>query len=68
MTVQKDLDFKDQTKDDAINNFIIQTKSRPHTQCFMIEAAFDSELDEDPLKDAHDQTIPVTVVANSKVV
>ena len=68
MTVQKALDFKDQIEDDAINNFISQTEPRSHTQCFMIEAAFDSELEEDPLKDAHDQTIPVTVVANSKVV
>eukprot|EP00253_Pinus_taeda_P019997 PITA_19997 len=68
LTVQKALDFKDQTEDDAINNFISQTESRSHTQCFMIETAFDSELEEDPLKDAHDQTIPVTVVANSKVV
>ena len=34
----------------------------------MIEAVFDSELEEDPLKDVHDQTIPVTFVANSKVV
>eukprot|EP00253_Pinus_taeda_P012024 PITA_12024 len=68
LTVQKALDFKDQTEDDSINNCISQTESRPHTQCFMIEAAFDSELEEDPLKDAHDQTIPMTVVANSKVV
>eukprot|EP00253_Pinus_taeda_P013007 PITA_13007 len=68
LTVQKVLDFKDKTEDDAINNFISQTESRSHTQCFMIEAAFDSELEEDPLKDAHDQTIPVTVVANGKVV
>eukprot|EP00253_Pinus_taeda_P019898 PITA_19898 len=68
LTVQNALDFKDQTEDDAINNFISQTESRSHTQCFIIEAAFDSELEEDPLKDAHDQTIPVTVVANSKVV
>eukprot|EP00253_Pinus_taeda_P035930 PITA_35930 len=68
LTVQKALDFKDQTEDDSINNFISQTESRSHTQCFMIEAAFDSELEEDSLKDPHDQTIPVTVVANSKVV
>eukprot|EP00253_Pinus_taeda_P028738 PITA_28738 len=34
----------------------------------MIEVAFDSELEEDPLKDPHDQTIPVIVVSNSKVV
>eukprot|EP00253_Pinus_taeda_P017006 PITA_17006 len=64
----KALDFKHQTEDDAINNFISQTESRSHTQCLLIEATFDSELEEDPLKDPHDQAIPVTVVANSKVV
>eukprot|EP00253_Pinus_taeda_P006581 PITA_06581 len=68
LTVQKALDFKDQTEDDAIKNFISQTESRSHTQCFMIEAAFDSELEEDPLNNLHDQTIPVNVVSNSKVV
>ena len=34
----------------------------------MIEATFDNELEEDPLKDTHDQTIPVTYVTNSKIV
>eukprot|EP00253_Pinus_taeda_P028534 PITA_28534 len=34
----------------------------------MIKAAFDSELEEDPLKDTHDHTIPVTSVANNKIV
>jgi len=68
LIVQKALDFKDQTEDDDINNFISQTESRSCTQCYMIEAAFDSELEEDPLKDVHDQTIPMTSVANSKVV
>ena len=34
----------------------------------MIEAAFDNELEEDHLKDTHDQTIPVTSIANSKIV
>ena len=34
----------------------------------MIEVEFDNELEEDPLKDTHDQTIPVTSVANSKIV
>jgi len=68
LTIQEALDFKDQTEDDAINNFISQTELRSRTQCHMIEAAFDNELEEDPLKDTHDQTIPVTSVANSKVV
>jgi len=68
LTIQEALDFKDQTEDDAINKFISQTKSRFCTQCHMIEAAFNNELEEDPLKDTHDQTIPVTSVANSKIV
>ena len=68
LTVQEALDFKDQTEDDAINKFINQTESTSYTQCFMIKAAFDNELEEDPLKDDHDPNIPVTSVANSKVI
>ena len=34
----------------------------------MIEVAFDNELEEDLLKDTHDQTIPTTSVSNSKIV
>jgi len=34
----------------------------------MIEAAFDNELEEDPLEDTHDQTIPTTFVSNSKTI
>lgn len=34
----------------------------------MIEATFDDELEEDPLKDTQDQTIPTTSVSNSKTV
>ena len=68
LTIQEALDFKDQTEDDAINNFISQTESGSCTQCHMIEAAFDNELEEDSLKDTHDKTIPVTSVANSKIV
>eukprot|EP00253_Pinus_taeda_P020816 PITA_20816 len=68
LTIQEALDFKDQTEDDAINNFISQTKLTSRTQCHMIKAAFDNELEEDPLKDTHDHTIPVTSIANSKIV
>ena len=68
LTFQEALDFKDQTEDDANNKFINQTESTSYTQCFMIKAAFDNELEEDPLKDEHDQIIPMTSVANSKVV
>ena len=44
LTIQEALDFKDQTKDDAINNFISQTEAESCTQYHMIEAAFDNEL------------------------
>ena len=32
----------------------------------MIEAVLDNEIEEDPLKDINDQTIPTTTVSNSK--
>ena len=32
----------------------------------MIEAALDNEIEEDPLKDINDQTIPTTTIYNSK--
>eukprot|EP00253_Pinus_taeda_P030657 PITA_30657 len=67
LTIQEALEFKDQTEDDAISNFISQTELT-HTQCHMIKAAFDNEVEEEPLKDAHDHTIPVTSVAHSKIV
>eukprot|EP00253_Pinus_taeda_P012276 PITA_12276 len=68
LTIQEVLEFKNQTKDDAINNFISQTELTSRTQFHMIKAAFDNEVEEEPLKDAHDHTIPVTSVAHSKIV
>ena len=32
----------------------------------MIELAFDNELEEDPLKDTYDQSIPTTSISKSK--
>eukprot|EP00253_Pinus_taeda_P002517 PITA_02517 len=68
LSIQEALEFKDQTEDDAVNNFISQTELTSHTQCHMIKATFDNELKENPLKDTHDHTIPVTFVVNSKIV
>eukprot|EP00253_Pinus_taeda_P032295 PITA_32295 len=68
LTIQEALEFKDQTEDDAISNFISQTELTSRTQCHMIKAAFDNEVEEEPLKDAHDHTILVTSVAHSKIV
>ena len=36
LTIEEALDFKDQTEDDVINNFINQTEYRSHIQCHMI--------------------------------
>lgn len=38
LTIQESLEFKDQTEDDAINNFISQTELTSHVQCHMIKA------------------------------
>jgi len=68
LTIEDNIDFKYLTEDDIINNFINQSKSRSHVQCHMLEAAFDNELEEDPLKDTHDQLVPTTSVSNSKTI
>eukprot|EP00253_Pinus_taeda_P028979 PITA_28979 len=68
LTIQEALEFKDQTEDDAINNFISQTELTSRTQCHMIKAAFDNEVEGEPLKDVHDHAIPVNSVAHSKIV
>ena len=68
LTIEEALDFKDQTEDDVIKNFISQVESRSHIQCHMIEERFDNELEEDPLKDTHNKTIPTTSVSNRKIV
>eukprot|EP00253_Pinus_taeda_P008113 PITA_08113 len=68
LNIQAALEFKNQTEDDAISNFISQTEPTSRTQCHMIKAAFDNQIEEEPLKDVHDHTIPVTSVAHSKIV
>lgn len=59
LTIEYALEFNDQTKDDIINSFINQPKTRSHLKCHMIEATFDNEVEEYPLKDTHDQSIPI---------
>lgn len=68
LTIEDAIDFKYQIEDDVINNFINQVESRSRVQCHMIEATFDNELEEDPLKDTHDQTITTTSVSNRKTI
>lgn len=68
LTIEDSLNFKDQIEDDVINNVINQSESRSHVQCHMIEATFDNELEEDPLKGTHDQSIPTTSISNNKTI
>eukprot|EP00253_Pinus_taeda_P033590 PITA_33590 len=68
LTIKETLDFKDRIEDNSTNNFISQDKTRSHIQCHMIEAAFDNELEEYPLKDRHEKTIATTSVSNRKIV
>eukprot|EP00253_Pinus_taeda_P013845 PITA_13845 len=68
LTIQEALEFKNQTEDDAISNFISPTEPTSRTQCHMIKAAFDNEVEEEPLNDAHDHTIPVTSGTHSKTI
>lgn len=68
LTIEDALEFKDQIEDDIINNFINQPETRSHLKCHMIEATFDNEVEEDPMKDTHDQSIPTTSVYNRKTI
>lgn len=68
LTIEDAFEFEDQTDDVIINSFINQLETRSHLQCHMIEAAFDNDVEEDPLKDTHDQSIPTTSVYNSKTI
>lgn len=68
LIVAKALEFKDQTEDDVINNFINHLANVSNIQCQMLKAILDNESMEDPLKDTNDQHIQMTVVHNSKLV
>jgi len=68
LTIEDALEFKDQTEDDIINSFINQLEAGSHLKCHMIEAAFENEVEEDPLKDTNDQSIPTTSVYNRKTI
>jgi len=68
LTIEDALKFKYQTEDDIINTYINQPDVGSHLKCHMIEAAFDRKIEEDPLKDINDQSIPTTSVYNSKTI
>jgi len=66
LTVVDTLEFKNQTEDNIINTYINHPVVVSNLKCHMIEAILDNEIEEDPLKDINDQTIPTTIVYNRK--
>jgi len=66
LTVADALEFKNQIEDDIINTYINHPAAVSNLKCHMIEAALDNEIEEDPLKDINDQTIPTITIYNSK--
>ena len=62
------MEFKDQTEDEDINNFINQPSNVSNVKCQMLKAILSNEAMEDPLKDTDDQHIQTPIVHNSKPV
>lgn len=67
-TVAEALEFKGQTKDDVINNFINQLANVSNVKFQMLKEILDNEDMEDPLKDTDDHHIKMTLVHNRKPV
>lgn len=65
-TLAEALEFKDQTKDDIINNFIYQPADVSNVKCQMLKEILDNEAMEDPLNDTNEQHIQKTVSHNNK--
>ena len=68
LTIEDALEFKVQTEDDIINTYINKPDVVCHPKCHMIEANLDNEIEEDPLQDFSDQSIPTNSIYNSKTV
>eukprot|EP00253_Pinus_taeda_P024783 PITA_24783 len=65
LTVVDALEFKNQTEDDVINNFINHPATVSSLKCHMIKAFLDNEIEEYSLRDINDQPIPTTTIYNS---
>lgn len=55
LTIVEALEFKDQTEDDVMKNFISQPTNVGNVQCQMLKEILDNEAMEGPLKDTNDQ-------------
>lgn len=66
LTVAKALEFKNQTEDDTINNFINQPATAENVKCQMLKEMIDNKIHEDLLRDNDDQHIPTNAVHNRR--
>ena len=60
------IEFKNQTEDDVINTFINHPTSTSSFKRHMIEVVLDNEIEQDPLKEISDHTIPTTTIYHNK--
>ena len=66
LTLVEALEFKDQTEDDVINNFMNQSPKPKNMKCQMMKTILEHEDQEDPVTDFKTQHISTTIVPNSK--
>ena len=65
MTLIEALEFKDQTEDDVINNFMNQPPTSKNLKFQMLKIFLEEEIQEDLLKNLDDKHIPTTIVRNN---
>lgn len=66
LTLEESLEFKNQTEDDVINNFINRLVSMNNPTGQVLKAILDNKAQGDPLRDTDNHHIPTTVVYNSR--
>ena len=64
LTLVEALEFKDQTEDEIINNFISQPPTSGNLKCQMLKTVLGNQDQEDPVINLEDQHIPTTIVCN----
>ena len=64
LTLVEALEFKDQTEDDVINNFMNQSPMLGNLKCKILKIVLENEDQEDPMTNLEDQHIPTTTVRN----
>jgi len=68
LTLEEALEFKNQTEDDVINNFINRPGFMNNPTCKVLKAILNNEAQGDPSKGAYDHPIPTTTIYNNRMV